>query len=118
MIKIQNESRNLIEVSVTGPLHAEDFREFGKQADALIKKHGNVRVLIDASGFDGWDDFDAAKHHFSFVKTHHEKVERLAVVAGYMWQHWLAGLAQVFIHPKIKVFDKGQIEDARTWLKQ
>jgi energy-converting hydrogenase Eha subunit G len=52
------------------------------------------------------------------VKSHHKNVERLAVVAGHMWQHWLAALAQVFVHPKIKVFDKDQIEDAREWLNK
>ncbi len=73
--------------------------------------------MVDASRFEGWDNFDAAEQHFGFVKGHHEKVERLAIVAGHMWQHWLAALARVFVHPHIKVFDKNQVGEARKWLK-
>lgn len=117
MLMIKHGTGNLVELTVTGKLKSEDFKELAEKADTLIKEYGNVRVLIDASGFDGWDNLAAAEGHFGFVKEHHEKVERLAIIAGHMWQHWLAALAHVFVHPKMKVFNKGQAEEAKAWIK-
>lgn len=117
MLTIKHDRGNLAELTVTGTLKSEDFKGLAKKAEALIQEHGNVRVLIDASGFDGWDNLAVAEEHFGFVKEHHEKVERLAIIAGHMWQHWLAALAHVFVHPKMKVFNKGQAEEAKAWIK-
>jgi len=118
MLTIKHDRGNLVEVAVTGTMKSEDFKEFGEKADAVIKEYGDIRVLIDASGFNGWDNLDAAEHHFSFVKKHHEKVERLAIVAGHTWQHWLAAMVRVFVHPEVKIFDKDQVEEARKWVKE
>ncbi|SEQ91093.1 SpoIIAA-like [Nitrosomonas sp. Nm51] len=117
MLTVQSITRNLVEITITGTLKPEDFKEFGKKTQALINEHDSIRVMIDASGFEGWDNFDAAEQHFDFVKRHHKKVERLGIVAGHTWQHWLAALAQVFVHPHVKVFDQNQIEEAKKWLK-
>ncbi len=118
MLTIKHNKGSLIEVTIIDTLKAEDFRELGEKADKLIKEHGSIRVLINASGFNGWDNTEAAEKHFGFVKEHNQKVERLAVVAGHMWQYWLAALARMFLQPKIRVFDKDQIEEARAWLKE
>jgi hypothetical protein len=117
MLAIKNNADNFVEITATGTLKSSDLSELGEKVDAVIKEHGNIRIVIDASGFDGWDSLDAAEQHFTFVKRHHESVERLAIVAGHMWQHWLAIMIQVFVHPQVKAFDKDQIEEARKWAK-
>lgn len=118
MLTIKHDTGNLVELTVVGTLKVEGFKELAEKADEIIKEHGTVRVLIDATGFDGWDNLEAAKKHFGFVKTHHEKVERLGIIAGHMWQHWLAAMAQIFVHPKLRVFDKDQVEEAKKWIKE
>lgn len=118
MIEIKNEDSKLIEISVKDTLESEDFCKLGEIADNLIKKHGNVRVIVDASNFNGWANIDAAEKHFGFVKDHHQKVERLAIIVGHMWQHWVVAMARVFLHPDVKLFDKGQVKEARQWIKQ
>lgn len=117
MLTIDN-TDNLIEITIKDTLEADDFRKLGEKADKLINEYGSIRVLINAEDFNGWENTDAAEKHFSFVKAHHAKVERLAIIAGHMWQHWIAAMARVFMHPEVKVFDKTQLEDARNWLKQ
>lgn len=118
MLTIKNNVKNFLEISISGKLKSEDFNELKKISDTLIKEKGKIRVLIDASEFEGWENKDAAEKHFSFVKNHHNKIERISLVAGYEWQHWLAVFAQIFVHPTLKVFDKNQIEDARKWLNE
>ncbi len=117
MITITHEEGNLIEVKIGDTLKAEDFKAFSAKVDEIIMAQETVRVLVDASDFNGWENMDAAEKHFGFVKAHHQKVEKIALVAGHRWQHWLAALVRVFIHPTVQVFDKGQVDNARTWLR-
>lgn len=117
MLTIVN-TGNLIEVTIKNTLKADDVMVLSDKADKLIEGYGSIRVLINATDFNGWENADAAEKHFSFVKEHHTKVERLAIVTGHMWQHWIAALAKVFMHPDIKVFDKTQLNEAESWLKQ
>lgn len=78
---------------------------------------GNIiKIKVDSSK--EWEDFSGAKEHLEFVKTHHQKVEKIAFVAGHMWQHWVAAMASIFVHPKIKVFEKSKLEDAESWIRQ
>jgi hypothetical protein len=44
-------------------------------------------------------------------------VARIAVIARHEWQHWLVVAVRVFLHPDVKVFDKGDENAALDWLK-
>lgn len=117
MLKIKNDTDNIIEATVNGTLQVEDFSKLGKTADELIKKHGKLRVLVDIADFNGWQDMHAAEQHFNFVKGHHQKVERLAVVTGQNWQNWIAAMARVFVHPDVEIFDHKNIDKAKKWIR-
>lgn len=117
MIAIENITENILHITASDKLKTEDFAQVAPQADALIKKHGTLRLLLDGSGFNGWEDMAALEKHMSFVKTHHQHVERIALIAGHSWQHWLAGMIKVFVYPEIRVFDKDEIKEAQEWLK-
>jgi len=54
-------------------MKADDFRQIAPQVDSLI----------DASGFNGWENIAAFENHAGFVKDHQQKVERIAVIAGH-----------------------------------
>lgn len=116
MITIENITGNIVRVTAPDKLKAEDFGKIAPQADALIKEHGKIRLLVDASGFNGWENMEALEKHMGFVKTHHQHVERIAFIAGHSWQHWLAGIIRVFVHPEIKIFDKNESEEAKKWI--
>lgn len=118
MIKIDNISGNLVKVLVPETLRADDFTELASEADALIKKHGKIRLLIDASQFDGWENLPAFEKHLAFVKSHQKKVERIAVIAKHNWQHWMMGILKAFVHPEIRVFDKGDATKALQWVSE
>ena len=75
-----------------------------------------MRLLIDASGFDGWENIAAFENHAEFVKRHQQKVDRIAVIVGHEWQHWLVGALRVFLHPKIRAYDKKQEGEALQWV--
>lgn len=118
MIKIEIKNDDLLEVTLLGTLKAEDFEPVGIKVEDFIKENDNAHVLVNLTSFEGWEDLDAAGKHLSFVKTHHSKITRLAFVIGHAWQQWIIQLARLFIDPEIKVFNKEELETARTWIKK
>jgi hypothetical protein len=51
--------------------------------------------LINASNFGGWENMARFERHVGFVKDHHRKVGRIAVITGHDWQgkalQWITG---------------------------
>jgi len=117
MIEITtNDSSALIEARISGHLQADDFGEVAPQVDEFISSHEKVSVLLDLIDFHGWENVTAARTHFKFIKDHHKRIERIAVVANKTWQHWIAAVVGTFISSKEKCFDEHQKEEARNWL--
>src|SRR5271165_328285 len=106
MIKTEIISANALRIIAPEKLKADDFRQVAPQVDSLISQHGKIRLLIDASGFNGWENFAAFANHVGFVKNHQQKVERIAVIAARDWQYWVIGAVKVFLHPEVRAFDK------------
>ena len=107
---------NLVEAKINGALRAEDWETASPLIDKQIDIYGSVRLRLDATDFGGWNDMDAAKAHFQFVKAHHDNVDRIALIANKHWQHWLAGTANIFVNAQIKAFDEQQQKQAGDWL--
>jgi len=109
---------NSLRVRVSGRLKVDDFDALTQQVDSIISKFGTVRVLIDATGFQGWDSIAAFETHAGFIKAHQQKVERIAVIAGHEWQHWLVGAIRLFVHPEVRAYDIGNEEKALQWINR
>ena len=116
MIKTEIISANALKITTPEKLKADDFREIAPQIDSLIIQHGKIRLLIDASGFNGWENIAAFENHAGFIKNHHQKIERIAVIATHDWQHWVIGAVRMFLHPEVKAYDKGQESEALRWI--
>ncbi len=60
---------NVLKIVVPEKLKADDFRQIAPQIDSLISQHGKIRLLIDASGFNGWENIVAFEKHADFITT-------------------------------------------------
>ena len=118
MLELLSAADSVVEVALKGTIQSSDFDQIREQVDQLVATHGTVRLLIDASDFHGWQNIQAAKTHFQFVKDHHNRVERIAVLGNHQWQYWLASVIGVFLHPEVKCFEPDQREAARAWLAE
>ena len=116
MIKTDIISANALRITVPDKLKADDFRHIAPQIDSLISQYGKIRLLIDASGFNGWENIEAFENHAGFVKNHQQKVERIAVIAAHDWQHWLIGAVRIFVHPEARAYDKNHESEALQWI--
>lgn len=116
MIKLEALSGRIIKLVAPEKLTALDFDTIEPQADALIRDFGSLRLLIDATQLTGWENLTAFERHMGFVKLHHHKVDRIAVLIGHDWQKWIASMAGFFLHPEIRAFEPDKESDALTWL--
>jgi hypothetical protein len=116
VIKTELLAPGVLKIVAPEKLNANDFAEVAPEFDSIIKKEGKIRLLIDGSHVEGWANIAALEAHASFVKAHQQKVERVAVIARYEWQHWLAAAVNVFAHPEIRVFDKNESNKALMWI--
>jgi len=116
MIQIETLSPDTLKVTPPTKLKAGDFAAIAPQIDELIRQQGQIRLLIDATGMHGWEDVTALKKHILFVKDHQCKIKRIAVLASHDWQHWIAEVVNIFVHPEIKSFGTAQEDAARQWL--
>lgn len=106
----------IVHVKVQGKIEASDWAKVASEIDPVIVEHMSVSLLLDATNFDGWDDLDALRNHFGFVKLRHENVDRIALVTSHEWQTWVAGMAKIFVDTDIRTFDAKDMKDALAWL--
>jgi hypothetical protein len=107
----------ILYVRPTGPLRQEDFEQMSKAVDPFIEETGGLSGLIlEVVKFPGWEDLGAAVRHFRFVRDHHKKIRKIAVVTdsplGYAAEH----ITSHFVSAEIKRFPQGQVEAARAWI--
>lgn len=102
-----------------GPLEAADFTSLASQVDVYLEGHGKLRgVLIHAQSFPGWKDFGALLAHLRFVKEHHQRIEKVAVVADGAIAIIMPNLANHFVHAQVQHFDPASEDAAWDWLGQ
>jgi hypothetical protein len=102
---------------MSGKLHDEDYKKLVPLVDAEIAKEGKVNVLAQFHDFHGWD-VHALWDDIKFATTHCRKIQRIALVGDRKWEKWMAAICKPFTFAKVRYFDVGEIEAARTWLAE
>ena len=98
-------------------LTREDFRAISSTVDPYISENGKLTgLLLEAPSFPGWDSLAAVIEHMRFVRDHHRKIERVAVVTDSTILTWAPKIAEHFAHPEFKVFKSGDRAAALAWL--
>ena len=74
--------RGVLTLKPEGALRAEDFVTLASTVDPYIEQHGELNgLMLEAQSFPGWDDFAALVSHVRFVRDHHRRIRRIAVVS-------------------------------------
>ena len=74
--------------------------------------------MIQTESFPGWKDFEGLLSHLRFVKGHHRKITKIAIVTDSKVASVAESLAKHFISAQIKQFAFSDEASARTWLQQ
>src|SRR6185295_13605534 len=115
MIKAKlNKDTGVLHVQPSGPLEEADFAMLGALADPYIAKKGKLTgLLFEIEKFPGWKNLASMLTHFRFVRNHHRKVRRVALVTDARIGKYAARFARHFIAAEMKRFPAGHAGDAR-----
>lgn len=108
----------ILYVRPTGPLTSDDFKQLGEAVDPWIEAAGQLNALIiEPEKFPGWDSFGALVSHFRFVRDHHKKVRKIALVTDALVGDLAEDIASHFVAAEIKHFRAGQMDAAKQWAR-
>ena len=100
-----------------GALTQKDFEAAAAMIDPFIERHGKLNgVMIHSKEFPGWDSFAAMLTHLKFVRDHHTRVERVAMVTDSMIGDLAEVLTGHFVQAEIKHFRFNEFKQARLWM--
>ncbi len=100
------------------PMSKMDFDGLSAMVDAYLSEHDKLRgVLIHAKGFPGWENFGGFTAHMHFVREHHKKVERVAIVTDSHFAGIAESIGMHFSSAEVKHFPYIDEEKALAWLK-
>lgn len=98
-------------------LQKEDFASLAQTVDPYIEKQGQLSgIIVDAPKFPGWDSLGAMAAHIRFVREHHKKVRKIAVVTDTALGNLAEKFASHFVAAEIKRFPAGQTKAAEGWI--
>jgi len=101
----------------SSPLESTDFETLAQEIDPYIEENGKLHgLMIDAEAFPGWKDFASLVAHLRFVKNHHQKIQRIAVVSDSSFLSFAPKIASHFVQAEVKHFSRSQKEEALHWL--
>ena len=111
------QTEGILVVTPESPLESTDFERLAHEIDPYIEKNGKLHgIMIDAESFPGWKDFAGMIAHLKFIKNHHQKIQKLAVVSDSSVLSLAPAIASHFVQADVKHFSRSQREDARRWL--
>jgi len=99
----------VVEVVPSGALKAVDFEQLAALVDPFIEAAGALQgLMIVADRFPGWDSFAGLIGHLRFVRDHHQKVRRIAVVSDSKFLSVAPKIASQFVHAQLRTFDAAE----------
>ena len=112
---IRSPETNVVEVHLSGRLHADDYDQLVPQFESAIESHGKLRLLVVLGDFDGWD-VAALWEDIKFDFRHFGDFEKIAIVGHSRWHQGMAVFCKPFTSASVKYFDDAQNSAASNWL--
>ena len=110
--------KSILIVVPEAPLKAEDFKELNREVDPYIAETGKLNgLMIYAATFPGWETFAAFISHLKFIKNHHQKIDKVAVVTDSDFLRFLPRITSHFVQAETRHFTLHNKEMAIDWLK-
>jgi hypothetical protein len=111
------EDRGVLILQPKGELEATDFERLSAEVDPFIEKAGGLNgLMVVAEHFPGWDDFAALSSHVRFVREHHSKIRRVAIVTADRLVSALPHMASRFLDAEVRAFPVDGRDEALLWV--
>ncbi|MEP6788882.1 MAG: STAS/SEC14 domain-containing protein [Acidobacteriota bacterium] len=110
-------AHSILYLRPTSELAADDFAKIASVVDPHIEATGDLAgIVLEVSSFPGWEGFGALAAHFRFVRDHHRRVKKIAVITDSPLGSVAEHLASHFVSAEIRSFPSGETEAAKQWI--
>jgi SpoIIAA-like len=110
-------AHSILYVRPQSPLQQDDFVRLAATVDPYIEETGDLAgLIIETPTFPGWESLGAMAAHFRFVRDHHKRIKRVAVVTDSALGNLAERLASHFVSAEIRHFPMGERETAKQWV--
>jgi hypothetical protein len=110
--------QGILVVKPEGALTAEDFTALAAEVDPYLEKQGEIKgLMVDAASFPGWENFAALLSHLRFVRDHHRRIRRVAVVSDNALLAAAPKIASHFISAELRTFPTSARGAALDWIQ-
>lgn len=110
-------ANSILYVRPRSALEAEDFAKLAAIVDPHLDATGDLAaIVIEAPSFPGWDSLGALAAHIRFVRDHHRRVKKLALVTDSAIGKVAEQLASHFVAAEIRRFAAAEAGAARQWI--
>lgn len=97
-------------------LSEQDFAQLSDAVDPYLDEKGLLNALvIHTPEFPGWSGFAGFLAHARFVKEHHARIRKLALVTDSALASIAPALARLFVAAEIKRFAYAEFDAALAW---
>ena len=111
--------RGILILRPDGPLRADDFTAIAALVDPYLDQHGELNgLVVDVPSFPGWDDFAALASHLRFVRDHHRRIKRIAVVSDSTLLSIGPKIANHFVSAQVQAFASEERAAALAWAER
>ncbi len=111
------EDRGVLIMEPHGELDTADFERVSAEIDPYIDRAGALKgVMIVARHFPGWDDFGALTAHIRFIREHHKKIRRVALVSADRLVSAIPRIASRFVDAEVRAFPIDARDEALLWV--
>lgn len=115
----EHQSLGVLVLQPKGALQMEDFVKLAEKVDHYLLNHERLHsVVIHSKDFPGWTNFSALLSHLRFVRQHHEKVEKIALVTDTALADAAKVILEHFIKAELKHFAYSDYSNALAWAQQ
>jgi hypothetical protein len=112
-----DENSGVLNVRPEGKLETQDFLTLSEVVDPFIEERGRLNgIIIVTERFPGWEDFNGMIEHMKFVRNHHRKIAKVAIVTDSKIADVAESLGKHFVKASIKHFSFKDHESARRWM--
>jgi hypothetical protein len=110
-------ARSILHVRPQSPFAAEDFVKLAAVVDPHVEATGDLAgLIIETPAFPGWEGLGAMVAHFKFVRDHHRRIRKVAVVTDSGLGDVAQRFASHFVSAEIRHFASGEAEAAKQWI--
>lgn len=111
------DERGILVLEPEGALCAEDFGALAAAVDPYIEQRGELAgLVIDAPQFPGWENFAGLLSHLRFVRDHHRRIRRIAVVSDSTLLAVGPRFANHFVNAEVRSFGTADRAAAMAWI--